>query len=229
MRKLQIGPLLEDFSEDSGVAIDVRYGDSANLALLIDEEGDRTPADVFISQSPGAVGFLDAAGGVVDTFDYADRAPFPELADGHGHSLERRSPRHPAGDPANWGASTGVSSPEGERRTWRRVVKRGVATSNRLYFYLADAGTACIDDLSLRLPSGGPNARLRTGPWNSGRVGTSRPVAASQNRTARSTPPEARRRPSGLNATHSTLSVCPRRAKTSFPVPESQTFTVRSP
>jgi iron(III) transport system substrate-binding protein len=57
-----VGPLLEDFSEESGVAIDVRYGDSADLALLIDEEGDRTPADVFISQSPGAVGYLQAAG-----------------------------------------------------------------------------------------------------------------------------------------------------------------------
>ena len=57
-----VGPLLEDFSEESGIAIDVRYGDSADLALLVDEEGDRTPADVFISQSPGAVGYLDAAG-----------------------------------------------------------------------------------------------------------------------------------------------------------------------
>jgi iron(III) transport system substrate-binding protein len=57
-----VGPLLEDFSEETGVGIDVRYGDSADLALLIDEEGDRTPADVFISQSPGAVGYLDTAG-----------------------------------------------------------------------------------------------------------------------------------------------------------------------
>ena len=56
-----VGPLLEDFSEQTGIAIDVRYGDSADLALLIDEEGDRTAADVFISQNPGAVGFLDEA------------------------------------------------------------------------------------------------------------------------------------------------------------------------
>ena len=56
-----IKPLLDDFSEESGIGIDVRYDDSANLALLIDEEGDASPADVFISQSPGAVGFLDAA------------------------------------------------------------------------------------------------------------------------------------------------------------------------
>ena len=57
-----VGPLLEQFSEDTGIGIDVRYGQSADLALLIDEEGDRTPADVYISQSPGAVSFLDEAG-----------------------------------------------------------------------------------------------------------------------------------------------------------------------
>jgi iron(III) transport system substrate-binding protein len=57
-----LGPLLEQFSEDTGIAIDVRYDQSANLALLIDEEGDRTPADVFISQSPGAEGYLDELG-----------------------------------------------------------------------------------------------------------------------------------------------------------------------
>src|SRR5918998_1640545 len=56
-----VGPLLEDFADETGIGIDVRYGDSADLALLIDEEGDRSPADVFISQSPGAVGYLDAA------------------------------------------------------------------------------------------------------------------------------------------------------------------------
>jgi iron(III) transport system substrate-binding protein len=55
-----ITPLLEQFSDETGIEVDVRYDDSANLALLIDEEGDRSPADVFISQSPGAVGFLDA-------------------------------------------------------------------------------------------------------------------------------------------------------------------------
>ena len=54
-----VEPLLEQFSEETGIAIDVRYGDSAELALLIEEEGDESPADVFLSQSPGAVGFLD--------------------------------------------------------------------------------------------------------------------------------------------------------------------------
>ena len=54
-----IEPLLEDFADETGVDIDVRYGDSSDLALLIAEEGDQSPADVFLSQSPGAVGFLD--------------------------------------------------------------------------------------------------------------------------------------------------------------------------
>jgi len=57
-----IGPLLEDFAKDTGIKIDVRYGDSADLALLTNEEGDKTKTDVFISQSPGAVGFLDSKG-----------------------------------------------------------------------------------------------------------------------------------------------------------------------
>jgi iron(III) transport system substrate-binding protein len=76
-----VGPLLEDFADESGISIDVRYGDSADLALLIDEEGDRSPADVFISQSPGAVGYLDAAGrlrelpaGIVDLVPEGDAA-----------------------------------------------------------------------------------------------------------------------------------------------------------
>lgn len=55
-----IGPLLDQFAEETGTKIDVRYGDSADLALRTNGEGDRTKADVFISQSPGAVGFLDS-------------------------------------------------------------------------------------------------------------------------------------------------------------------------
>ena len=54
-----IEPLIDDFEEETGIDVEVRYGDSADLALLIDEEGDLAPADVFLSQSPGAIGYLD--------------------------------------------------------------------------------------------------------------------------------------------------------------------------
>jgi len=53
-----IAPLLEQFTEETGIAVEVRYEGSADLALLIDTEGSQSPADVFISQSPGAIGFL---------------------------------------------------------------------------------------------------------------------------------------------------------------------------
>lgn len=57
-----IGPLLEQFAEDTGIDVQVRYGGSTDLALLLQEEGDRTPADVFISRSPGPIGFLAERG-----------------------------------------------------------------------------------------------------------------------------------------------------------------------
>jgi iron(III) transport system substrate-binding protein len=57
-----IGPLLEQYADERGTGIDVRYGDSGDLALLIEQEGDRSPADVFVSQSPGALGYLAGAG-----------------------------------------------------------------------------------------------------------------------------------------------------------------------
>jgi len=57
-----VDPLLQRFAEETGISIDVRYGDSADLALLVEQEGDRTPADVFLSQSPGSLGYLDGEG-----------------------------------------------------------------------------------------------------------------------------------------------------------------------
>lgn len=54
-----IAPLLDRYAQETGVDIAVLYGDSADLALQLDAEGDRSPADVFVSQSPGAMGFLD--------------------------------------------------------------------------------------------------------------------------------------------------------------------------
>jgi iron(III) transport system substrate-binding protein len=54
-----IEPLIDDFEEETGIDVEIRYGDSADLALLIDTEGDNSPADLFLSQSPGAIGYLD--------------------------------------------------------------------------------------------------------------------------------------------------------------------------
>ncbi len=57
-----VGPLFEQFTEETGIPIEVRFGDSSDLALLVAEEGEKTPADLYLSQSPGAVGFLAERG-----------------------------------------------------------------------------------------------------------------------------------------------------------------------
>jgi iron(III) transport system substrate-binding protein len=50
--------LLEQFADERGIDIDVLYGDTAEVAAKIAEEGDRSPADVFFSQDAGALGAL---------------------------------------------------------------------------------------------------------------------------------------------------------------------------
>ena len=57
-----IGPILERFSEQSGVDVRVRYASTAELAATLLEEGDRSPADLYIAQDAGALGAVEAAG-----------------------------------------------------------------------------------------------------------------------------------------------------------------------
>ncbi len=53
-----VAPILVQFEEDTGIRVDVRYGNTADLALQILEEGDNSPADVFFAQDAGALGLL---------------------------------------------------------------------------------------------------------------------------------------------------------------------------
>ncbi len=57
-----IGGFLEDFTAATGITVEVRYGDTAELAIQILEEGTRSPADVYFGQDAGALGALQAAG-----------------------------------------------------------------------------------------------------------------------------------------------------------------------
>jgi len=53
-----IAELLETFTEETGIKTEIRYGDSAELAAQILEEGDNIRADVYFGQDAGALGAL---------------------------------------------------------------------------------------------------------------------------------------------------------------------------
>ncbi|NJD27854.1 MAG: iron ABC transporter substrate-binding protein [Chloroflexi bacterium] len=53
-----VAPLIERFRTETGIDVQVKYGDTAELASTILEEGDASPADVFFAQDAGALGAL---------------------------------------------------------------------------------------------------------------------------------------------------------------------------
>jgi len=88
-----VGTLFADFTAATGIAVEVRYGDTAELAIQILEEGERSPADVYFGQDAGALGALEVQGRLAllpdDVLDLVD--PRYRSRDGRWTGITGRS------------------------------------------------------------------------------------------------------------------------------------------
>ena len=57
-----IAPFFAEWEKQSGIKLNIRYGDSAELSAQILEEGANSPADLFLSQDAGSLGAISQAG-----------------------------------------------------------------------------------------------------------------------------------------------------------------------
>ena len=54
-----VGPLIQQFSEVTGIPVEVKYGKTGALAATLLEEGAKSPADIYFAQDPGGLGSVN--------------------------------------------------------------------------------------------------------------------------------------------------------------------------
>ena len=72
-----VQPIIDQFIEATGIEVAVRYGSTAEMAGVLLEEGENSPADLFYAQDPGGLGAV-ANAGLLAPLDPAILALVPE-------------------------------------------------------------------------------------------------------------------------------------------------------
>ncbi len=57
-----VQPIIDQFATATGIDVDVRYGSTSEIAGVLLEEGENSPADLFYAQDPGGLGAIQNAG-----------------------------------------------------------------------------------------------------------------------------------------------------------------------
>jgi iron(III) transport system substrate-binding protein len=80
-----VQPVVDAFTADTGIEVEVRYAGTGELATTIVAEGDATPADVFWAQDPAFIGGLAKQGLLTELPDDVLSLVPERFADGDGH------------------------------------------------------------------------------------------------------------------------------------------------
>lgn len=70
-----VEPLVKQFEAETGIKVNVRYGRDAEILAALQEEGRRSPADVFWANTAGALGVASERGLLVRLGDSITRVP----------------------------------------------------------------------------------------------------------------------------------------------------------
>ena len=55
-----VDPIIQQFSQATGIKVAVNYANTPQLAAVLLEEGDRSPADIFFAQDPGGLAAVES-------------------------------------------------------------------------------------------------------------------------------------------------------------------------
>ena len=73
-----IAPFFAQWEDETGIKLNIRYADSAELAAQIREEGSNSPSDIFLAQDAGSLGAVSLAGLFTPLGDEVGSAIEPE-------------------------------------------------------------------------------------------------------------------------------------------------------